>query len=114
VLLGSDSQRHHMFALPSRKAQGRNCRRSVVEKPAAEFLVAPRARHDLRSIARTDLGLVSVDQHIERRGVDIALLGQHRFQGANAQLQRTERTALMTMTMTMIVSVVGSAHSLML
>ena len=111
-----------MLALPSRKAQRRNGCRGVVEKPVAEFHIAPRARHDLRAIARTDLGLVGVDQYIECRGVDIALLSQHRFQRANAQLQRTECAGLMTMTMTMtmnvivflIVSVVGSAHSPML
>ena len=38
------------------------------------------------AVARPDLGLVGLDQKVERSGIDIALFGQDRFERAHAQL----------------------------
>ena len=41
---------------------------------------------DPRAVVRADLGLVGLDDGVERGRVDVALLGQNRFERAHAQL----------------------------
>ncbi len=48
-----------------------------------------------RAVARADLGLVGLDDGVERRRVDVALLGQHGFQRAHAKLRLRQLRAVL-------------------
>ena len=50
--------------------------------------------HD-RAVPRSDLGLVGLDDGVERGRVDIALLGQHGFQRADAKLRLRQLRAVL-------------------
>src|SRR4029078_851369 len=64
-----------------------------------------------RAVARPDLGLVGLDDGVERGRVDIALLGQHGFQRAHPKLRlRQLRAVIVVMVVMMIVVVVMSGH----
>ena len=65
--------------------------------------IAPGLGDHMRAVARADLGLVGLDQEVERRRVDIALLGQHRFERAHAQLGLGELRMVVVVVMVVIV-----------
>ena len=54
-------------------------------QPGAIGRIGPGAGHHAGAVARADLGLVGLDQKVERGGIDIALLGQDGFERAHAQ-----------------------------
>ena len=58
---------------------------SVLEQPLLERRIGPGARDDAGADMRADLGLVGFDDLVEDGRVDVALLGQHRFERAHAQ-----------------------------
>ena len=62
-----------------------------------------------RAVARADLGLVGLDDGVERGRVDIALLGQHGFQRADAKLRLRQLRAVLVIVV-MVVIVVVSGH----
>ncbi len=63
----------------------------------AERGIDPRACDDARAVARSDPGLVRVDQDIERSGIDIAFLREHRLQRADAHLHFAELAVLVVL-----------------
>src|SRR5512142_777718 len=58
----------------------------VFEKALLEPRVAPGLGADARPDMRPDLGLERLDDAVERGGIDIAFLGQHGLERANAGL----------------------------
>ena len=87
-------------------AQRADRRGGVLQQRLPESGIGPRLGDDERTVARPDLGLVGLDDGIERRRIDVALLGQDRFQGAHAQLRLRQFGAMLV---GMIVIVVGHA-----
>jgi hypothetical protein len=75
-----------VLALAARVAQRRDRGGRVAQQPVAKVRVDPGSCHDARSIARADARLVGIDQRIERGRIDVALLGEHRFQCPHAQV----------------------------
>jgi hypothetical protein len=75
-----------VLALPSCVAKLRDGTGGIAQQPVAIAPVHPRARDDTSAIAGADFRLVGVDQHVERRRIDIALLGQHSLERPNAPL----------------------------
>ena len=49
--------------------------------------IDPGLRDDARAVARTDLGLVGVDDRVERRPIDQAFLDEQRFERLDPQRQ---------------------------
>src|SRR5580692_7136102 len=76
VPAGRILQRDHMLTLPSGVAELRNGAGRIAQQSIAISAIHPGARDDASAVARADFGLVGVDQRVERRPVDIALLGQ--------------------------------------
>ena len=74
-----------MLALASGKAELADRRRRIFQQPGAVSRIGPGLGDDAGAVARSDFLLVSLDQEIERRRIDIVLLGQYRFQRAHAQ-----------------------------
>ena len=58
----------------------------VLEQRLLERRIAPGLGDDAGAVMRADLGLIGLDDGVERRRIDIALLGQHGFERAHAQL----------------------------
>ena len=48
--------------------------------------IGPGLGDDACTISRSDFLFIGLDQQVERSWIDITFLGQHGFQGANAQL----------------------------
>ena len=63
---------------------------AVVEQRPLERGIAPGLGNDARAGVGADLGLVGFNDEIERRRIDVALLGQDRFQRSHAQLRLGE------------------------
>ena len=91
-----------MFALAAAEPQRSDGRGGVLQQPVPKFRVAPRVRDHPCAVARPDLGLVGVDQEIQRRGIDIALVGQQSLERADPQLQRREFAALVVVEMVVL------------
>src|SRR5262245_35421455 len=68
---------------------------AVVEQRPLERGIAPGLGNDARAGVGADLGLVGLDDEIERSRIDIALLGQDRLQRAHAQLRLGELGAVL-------------------
>ena len=78
----------------------------VRQQRLLEFGIGPGLGDDDRAVARADLGLVGLDDGVERGRIDIALLGQHGFQRAHAKLHlRQLRAVLVVMIVVMVVIV---------
>ena len=84
---------------------------ALVASSSSAFLklgIGPGLGDDDRAVARADLGLVGLDDGVERGRIDVALLGQHGFQRAHAKLRlRQLRAVLVIVVMVMIVVVSG-------
>jgi hypothetical protein len=76
----------------------------VLEQGRLESRIAPRLCHHERTVARADLGFIGLDDGIERRRIDVALLGQNGFERAYAQLDLRQRRAVVVL---MVMIVVG-------
>src|SRR5215831_16334938 len=94
--------RHEMVADAADMAKRRDRGGAVREEMALELGISPGLRDDARAVARADLGLVSLDDQIERLGIDITFLGQNRFQGAHAELHLTELGAVVIVMMMIV------------
>ena len=81
-----------------------NRRGGVLQQRLPESRVGPGLGDDDGAVARADLGLVGLDDGIECRGIDVTLLDQDRFQGADAQLRLRQLRAMLVV---MIVVLVG-------
>ena len=71
---------------------------ALVASSSSAFLnagIGPGLGDDDRAVARADLGLVGLDDGVERGRVDIALLGQHGFQRADAKLRLRQLRAVL-------------------
>ena len=77
--------RDEMVADPADMAERADGLAGVVEQGLFERGVGPGFGDDLRAIVRADLGLVRLDDGIERRRIDVAFLGQDRLERAHAQ-----------------------------
>ena len=66
----------------------------VLDQRVLERRIGPRLGDDAGAVVRADLGLVRLDHHVERGRIDIALLGQHGFERAHAQLHLGEFRAV--------------------
>src|SRR5262249_33093390 len=91
--------------LPALKAELRNRRAGIVEKPALVIGIGPSLGHDGGTVVWTHLGFVSLDQHIKRLGIDVALRHQDGFESSYAQFQIAEMRAVV-----MIVLIVHLTH----
>jgi hypothetical protein len=79
-------ERHHVLALAAAVTElGDGCG-GIGLKACAVVGIDPGTRHDFCAIARPDPVLISVDQDIERFGVDIALVDQELFERKHPQL----------------------------
>ncbi len=65
-----------MLTLAAGEAERGDRRAAVVEEPAPVGLIRPRLRDDPRTVVRADLRLVGLDERIEGRWIDVALLDQ--------------------------------------
>ena len=79
-----------MLALPAGKPERLDRLGGIIQQPLPEFRIAPRPGHDTRPVARPDLGLIGVDQHIQCRGIDVALFDQQRLQRLDPQRRIAE------------------------
>ena len=82
--------------------------RRVGEQRLLEVRIGPGLGDDARAVVRADLGLVGLDDGVERGRIDVALLGQDRLERAHAQLRLGELRAvvvIMVVVVTMIVVV---------
>jgi hypothetical protein len=69
-------ERDHVLALPSRKAQRRDRGGRIGQEPGAELRIDPSLGDNLCAVARADLGLVGLNEGVDSRRIDVALLGQ--------------------------------------
>ncbi len=67
----------------------------VREQRLLERRIAPGLGDDAGAVVRTDLGLVGLDDEVERGRIDVALLGQDRLERAHAQLRLRELRAVL-------------------
>jgi hypothetical protein len=80
----------HVFALPAGEAERRNCLSRIALQPPGVVRIVPGFRHHLGAIARSDLLLVGLDDHIDRRRIDQPLLGKDRLQRPHPGCHRIE------------------------
>ena len=78
--------RDQVVADPADMAVFRDRRRGIIEQRLLEGGIGPGLGDDAGAVVRADLGLVGLDDAVDGRGVDIALLGQDRFQRPHPQL----------------------------
>ncbi len=78
--------RDQMIADPADMAERADGLAGIRQQGLFEGRIGPGFRHDLRAIARADLGLIGLDDGVERGRVDIAFFGQDGFERAHAQL----------------------------
>ncbi len=78
----------------------------VLQKGCLECGILPGLGNQARADVGADLGLVILDHHVERLGVEVALIGQHRFERAHPELQVRQLGHLAMMVVLMAVTVV--------
>jgi hypothetical protein len=83
-----------MGRAPGDKAERPDRVGGVGDEAALEIGIGPRLGDDAGADVRPDPGLIGVDDEIERLGIDIALLGQDRFEGADPELHLVELGAV--------------------
>src|SRR6266446_668712 len=81
---------NHVLTLPTRVAKLRNSSRRIAQQAFTERRIDPSARDNARAIARTHFRLIGVNQYVECGRIDVALLGHHRLERADAPLDVTE------------------------
>ena len=92
---------------PTRLMQAERSHRlaAVLEQRALERRIAPGLGDDAGAVVRADLGLVGLDDDVERGRVDIALLGQHGLERAHAQLHLGQLRAVLVMIVMIVVMI---------
>ena len=96
--------RDQMVADGAHVAERGDRRGGILQQRLPEGGIGPRPGDDEGAVARADLGLVGLDDGIERRRIDVALLGQDRFQGADAQLRLRQLRAMLVRMVMIVVS----------
>src|SRR5882762_10207479 len=81
---------NHVLALSTGITQFGNSGGRIAHQSFSKCRIYPGARDDARAVARTDFRLVGVDQYIECCRIDVALLGHHRLERADAPLDVAE------------------------
>ncbi len=115
VLVRRVLERNHVFTLAAAVAERGDGSGRVAREPGAKRWVCPGAGDDARAIARADLRLVGVDQHVECGRVDVALRGEHRLERAHAQFHRAQFAVVVLVDVKVAVAVSGIvAHGRML
>jgi len=110
VVLGWRILNHDdVLALPAGIAQFADCRRAVMQQPRAIFRIAPCPSHDLRAVARADLGFIGLDQNIQCGRIDVTLFRQDRFEGTDPKLGFREIRMVVIVGM-MVMIVVMPSH----
>ena len=80
---------------------------------ALKSRIGPGAGHDARAVARPDARLVRLDDGVERRRIDMALLGQDGFERAHPRLHLGQfRMIGMVVIVMMVVVIVRHGASL--
>ena len=77
--------RDKMIADPADVAERTDRLGRVFQQRLFESRIGPRLGDDPRAIVGADLGFIGLDDGIERRGIDVSLLGQNGFQRSHAQ-----------------------------
>jgi hypothetical protein len=75
----------------------------IGEQAPLEFGITPGFGDDASAVVRPDLGLIGLDDGVERGRIDIALFGKHRFQRAHAQLHFRQLRAVIVMIVVLMV-----------
>ena len=75
----------------------------VFEQRLLERRIVPGLGDDTRAVVGPDLGLVGLDDGVERGRIDVALLGQHRLQRAHAQLRLGQLRTVLVIVVVVIV-----------
>ena len=88
----------------------------ILDQRVFERRIGPGLGDDAGAVVRADPGLERLDHHIERGRIEVALLGQHGFEGTHAQLHLGELRAVPVMVVVIVVVVVrhgkhSAAHS---
>src|SRR5580692_7041331 len=94
-----------MVADPVHEAERGHRLAAVFEQRALERRIAPGLGDDPGAIVRADLGLIGLDDDVERGRVDIAFLGQHGFERAHAQLHLGQLRAVLMMVVMIVVMI---------
>ena len=100
-----------MIARAGDMAEGADRLGGVCQQRLLEFRIGPGLCDHLRAVVRADLGLVGLDDRIERGRLDIALLGQDRFERAHTDLHLGQFRAVLVVMMIVVVLVVILRHA---
>ena len=95
--------RDQMVADPAHVAELAHRLGGVVEQRPLECGIAPGLGDDTRAVVRADLGLVGLDDGVERGRIDVAFLGQDGLQRAHAQLHLGEFRAVLVMMLLVVI-----------
>ena len=107
MALGRVLDRDQMIADAAHMAERADGLGGVLEQGLAECRVGPGLGDDARAVVRPDLGLIGLDDGVERGGLDIALLSQDRFQRAHPDLHLGQfRAVLVIMVVVVVVRVI--------
>src|SRR5262249_24042733 len=109
VCLGRILDRDQMIPDPTDVAQCRDGVRRISKQSPLECRVAPGLGYDGGTVAWPDPRFVSLDNGVQGGRIDIAFLGEHGFQCANAQLHF--RKLGMVVVVVMIAVVIVPGHS---
>ena len=112
VLLGRVLDHHHMLALAAGIVEFGDRRGRILHQPGAIGRIAPGLGYHADAVARSDLLLIEVDQEIEGRWINIAFLGQDRFQRTHAQFGLRQLGMVVIVVVMVVVIVIMVAHGL--
>jgi len=101
-------RRHHRLILQRASDVAERADRlgGIFQERLLEGRIGPGASDDHGAITRADLGLVGLDDGVERGRVDVALLGQHRLQRPHPQLHLRQFGAMLVVVIVVMVVVV--------
>ena len=80
-------------------------RGGVFQQRLPECRIGPGLGDHLRAVVRADLGLVGLDDGVERGRLDIALLGQDRFERAHADLHLGQFRAMLVVMVVVVIMI---------
>src|SRR3979411_2930164 len=90
-------------------AEGRDRGGSVLQQTALEVGIGPGLGDDARAVVRADLGLIGLDDEVERLGVDVTLLGQDGLERPHPQLHLAELGAVVVVIVIVVARVAHAA-----
>ena len=101
--------RDQMVADPADMAERADGRAGVVEQRLFERGIGPRLGDHLGAVMRADPGFIGLDDGIQRRRINVPLLGQDRLQRAHAQF-RLRQFGMVVIVVMVVVIVIMFAH----